>query len=265
MDQRNHLRATFDAAAETYDAVRPRYPAQLYDDLALLAGLAPGSRVLEVGPGPGIATVELARRGYVTDAIELGENMAAVARRALASYPQVHVRVGTFEQAAIAEGTYDLVTSATAWHWIDPAIRYIKAARALKPGGAVAPFWYKDTHSDAGGRFFEEVQQVYDHLTPELIGDYQPLGRVEHLPETERIAIEQSGLFGPVAVRRYGWDEEYTTTRYIALLSTYSGHLALPDDRRLRLFDAIAALIDTGYGGRVVKGYGAILYVARRT
>ncbi|MBC8077112.1 MAG: methyltransferase domain-containing protein, partial [Chloroflexales bacterium] len=207
----------------------------------------------------------LARRGYAIDAIELGENMAAIARRALASYPQAHVRVGTFEQADIAEGMYDLVTSATAWHWVDPTVRYVKAARALRPGGALAPFWSVHVHTDADGGFFEQVQKVYDRLVPELTQGTEPMRHVEQLPEAERTEIERSGLFGPVAVRRYGWDEPYTTARYIALLSTYSNHRTLPDERRQHFFDAIAALMDSTYGGRIVKGYAAMLYVARRT
>ena len=264
MTDRDLLRATFDAAADTYDAVRPRYPAQLFDDLAELAGLAEGSRVLEVGPGTGIATVEFARRGYAVDAIELGENLAALARRNLEAYLRVQVRVGTFEQAEVDEGAYDLVTAATAWHWVAKGVGYAKAAHALRPGGAFAPFSYTHTHSDAGGGFFEEAQRVYERETPEIVVDGEVLQRVEDLPDALREEIEGSGLFGPVAVRRYSWNEPYTTQRYIALLNTYSGHLALPAEKRQRLLDGIAALIDTRYGGRVVKGYGALLYVARR-
>jgi SAM-dependent methyltransferase len=264
VSNRELLRATFDVAAETYHAARPRYPAQLFDDLAALAGLAPGSRVLEVGPGTGIATLELARRGYVVDAIELGESLAAVARRTLEPHANASVRVGAFEQAEIEAGAYDLVTSATAWHWIDKDVGYVKAARALKPGGAFAPFSNTHTYSAAAGDFFEEVQQLYNRLTPEIAGEYEPLRRVEELPQRTREEIEASGLFGPVAVRHYSWDEPYTAASYIAVLNTYSGHLNLPDEKRRRLLDAIANLIDTRYGGRIVKGYGAILYVARR-
>jgi SAM-dependent methyltransferase len=217
-----------------------------------------------VGPGTGIATLELARRGYAIDAIELGENLAAVARRELAPFPNARVRVGAFEQAELEAGAYDLVTSATAWHWIDPEVRYVRSARALRAGGAVAPFWYTHVYTDADGGFFEEVQRVYERETPELTESGETMLRLDQLPETENAEIEQTGLFGPVAVRRYRWDEPYTTERYIALLNTYSGHLALPEERRRRLLDGIATLLDSRYGGRTVKGYGAMLYVARR-
>ena len=48
-EDRARLPAVFDAAAEDYQRSRPVSPAQLFDDLVELAGLAPGARVLEIG------------------------------------------------------------------------------------------------------------------------------------------------------------------------------------------------------------------------
>ena len=55
-------RSIFDQAAELYDRARPRYPPALFDDLAGLAGIGAGVRVLEVSPGTGQATGRLDRR-----------------------------------------------------------------------------------------------------------------------------------------------------------------------------------------------------------
>jgi SAM-dependent methyltransferase len=91
------LRAIFDEAAELYDRARPGYPAALFDDLAELTPLRPGSRVLEIGPGTGQATLPLAERGYQVVAVELGADLAAVARRKLAGFPNVEVVTAAFE------------------------------------------------------------------------------------------------------------------------------------------------------------------------
>jgi SAM-dependent methyltransferase len=263
-DEQNRLRATFDEVALLYDAVRPGYPEALFDDVVTLSGIPPGGRILEVGCGTGQATVPFARRGYRILCVELGENLAAVARHNLHAYPDVEVGTGAFEEWPVEDVTFDLAISATAFHWLDPAIAYPKTARALKPGGAIALFWNLHVKSDADQGFFEEVQEIYERQTPELTKDYTPLRRPDEVPESVTEEIERTGLFGPVAVRRYPWDLEYDAAGYIRVLDTYSGHRSLESTARERFYQSIAHLIDTTYNGRITKGYLTMLYVAER-
>src|ERR687893_552443 len=93
-EDRDRLRTTFDGAALLYDEVRPGYPEELFDDVVSLSGIPSGGRILEVGCGTGQATLPLARRGYNILCVELGENLAAVARRNLAAYPRVGILTG---------------------------------------------------------------------------------------------------------------------------------------------------------------------------
>ncbi|MCP4423480.1 MAG: SAM-dependent methyltransferase, partial [Chloroflexi bacterium] len=72
-------RVLFDEAAELYDEVRPSYPEALVEDVVALSGIGKNGRILEVGPGPGTATLPFAQRGYRMLAIELGEHLAALA------------------------------------------------------------------------------------------------------------------------------------------------------------------------------------------
>src|SRR4051812_50087130 len=97
-DQAERLRTTFSEDAERYDRARPGYPTALYDDLARLAGVGPGCRVLEIGCGTGKATVPLAERGCTIVGVELGAEMAAVARRRLARHSDVEILVAPFEE-----------------------------------------------------------------------------------------------------------------------------------------------------------------------
>lgn len=135
------LRSTFDGVASLYDEVRPGYPERLFDDLASIAGAGSGTRALEIGCGTGQATLPLARRGYRLLGVELGANLAAVARTKLADYPNARVLASSFEEWSPEEGAFDLVVSATAFHWVDPQVRYRKSAQALRPGGSLALIW----------------------------------------------------------------------------------------------------------------------------
>src|SRR6266581_324161 len=139
-EDREGLRQTFNQAAGSYQRARPDYPGELFDDLVTVAGLAPGDRLLEIGCATGKATFPLARRGFQVTCIELGADLAALARRNLDGLG-VEVIEGRFEDWRPAAGQhFDLVFAATAWNWIDPARRYALAWRALRPGGHLA-FW----------------------------------------------------------------------------------------------------------------------------
>lgn len=263
MATRDELRRTFDEDAERYDRARPGYPAELVDDLLELAG-APRD-VLEVGCGTGQLTVPLAERGCRIAAVELGPGMAAVARRRLASFPGARVEVGAFESAAVPAGGFDAVVSATAFHWIDPAVRLHRAADALRPGGALA---LVTTDHVAGGTedFFVEVQACYERWDDDTPPGLR-LSRADDIPPTTLLAPDQPGRdrFGAATARSYDVDIPYSTAEYIDTLLTYSGHRALAPDSQKGLLDCIAELIDARYGGRIVKRYLNRLYVAAAT
>lgn len=253
------LRATFNEAAELYDRARPGYPPEVFDDLAELAGIRPGSRVLEIGPGTGQATVPMAKRGYQITALEIGADMAAVARRNLAGFPLVALIVSAFEEWPLPAEPFDAVVSATAFHWLDPEVRLTKAADALRLGGALATV---ATHHVAGGddNFFGEVQACYERWDPST----QPglrLPAVTDLPMASD-ELDRSGRFGPAKFRRYEWEVSYSTAAYIEVLLTYSGHRALEPTVRSNLLSCVAELIDSRFGGQVTKRYLAELRIA---
>src|SRR5579875_346947 len=93
----HELRTVFDLDAESYDRTRPVCPAELFDDLMRAADLRSGDQVLEIGAGTGQATLPLAERGLSVTAVELGAQLAAVARRRLAGFPAATVVTAAFE------------------------------------------------------------------------------------------------------------------------------------------------------------------------
>jgi len=254
------LRQTFDEAAELYDHARPGYPAALFDDLAALACIGLNCRVLEIGCGTGQATLPLAERGCEIVCIELGANMAAVARRKLARFPSVRIEVAAFEDWALPGELFDTVFAATAFHWIDPLIRVTKAADALTSGGALATI---ATHHIAGGdeAFFAEAQACYERWDPATPPGLRLQPAAEIPFDTED--LDRSNRFGPATFRRHEWELAYSTAEYIDTLLTYSGHRALSPDARDGLLACIAELIDSRHGGRISKRYLSELRVAR--
>jgi SAM-dependent methyltransferase len=246
------LRETFGQAAELYERARPGYPAAVFEELWAVAGVGVGSRVLEIGPGTGQATRPLAELGWSVVAVELAPGLAEVARRRLAEFPAVEVVTADFETWPLPAEPFDLVVSATAFHWIDPGIRMVKSADALRAGGTLATI---STHHILGGTegFFVDAQDCYERFDPATPPGLR-LHAAAAIPE-DRAEIERSPRFGPPRFSRYEWDETYTADEYIDLLLTYSGHRALAEDARASLLDCIRALIEDRYDGRVTKRY----------
>ncbi len=257
----NEKRASFSEVAELYDRARNHYPEQLFDELFTLAQLAPGARGLERGPGTGLATLQVAKRGCQVVGVELGNAMAAVAKSKLAAYPNVTIEVAAFEEWQPPVEPFVLVMAATAWHWLEPDLRYTMSASLLRPGRYLAIINY--LHVVGGDEdFFAQSQRCYEQFMPGTPAGLR-LPRVEEIvPDTSE--LEACGLFEQPIIRYYTTDETYSTDQYIDLLSTYSTHITLTTDNRERLFACIRELIDGEYGGQIRKRYLHEMILARR-
>jgi SAM-dependent methyltransferase len=259
---RGRLRETFNEDAELYDRARPGYPAALFVDLAALSGVGPGCRVLEIGCGTGQATIPLAELGCEIICVELGANMAAVAKRKMAGFPSVQVVVSGFEDWPLPTEPFDVVFAATAFHWLDPTVRVVKAADALRMGGTLATV---STYHVAGGdtELFAEIQSCYERWDPTNTPFGLRLQPVTAIPSDSE-ELDRSGRFGPATFRRYEWELSYSTSAYIETLMTYSGHRALAPEARTNLLACIAHLIESRNSGRITKRYMTELRTARR-
>jgi ubiquinone/menaquinone biosynthesis C-methylase UbiE len=133
---REHRRVLFDSVAGRYDATRQGYPTEIADTVVANAAIGPGAAVLEIGCGTGQLTRQLAGRAFGLTAIDIGAAMVEAARRNVAD-AKARFQVCSFEDFA-GGGPFDLIVSATAFHWVDPGVGLAKAARLLRPGGWLA-------------------------------------------------------------------------------------------------------------------------------
>lgn len=257
-DDRLRRRARFDAVADLYDRVRPDYPPAMYHDLVELTGVGPGTRLLEIGSGTGQATRPLAELGADVLAIELGPRLAELTAGKLTGFDAARVLVADFDTWQPGEAGFDVIFSATAFHWLDPATRIDRTADLLVPGGALATV---ATHHVAGGTesFFADVQAYYRRFEPDWRPHpLRPAGEVPY-------GDPGPGRYGRPVFCRYEWTTGYDTADYLDLLRTHSRLLILPPPAAEGLLRGIGQLIDGRYGGRISKRYLTELRVARRT
>lgn len=252
---------TFDTVADLYDRGRREPPSWIYSTLFDETGLNPAvARILEAGCGTGKSTLPLAKMGAHVVALEMGPNLARLARRNLALYPRVEVVQSRFEDFSL-NGRFDLVLAITSWHWLDPAERYQCAFDALKPGGYLA--FTTGGHAFPPGHdpFFHDIQKAYKAIGAATL-PWPP-------PAPESFAdscdeIKRASLFTDIQVFRHLWKEEFTADEYIALMQTASDHRLLEPSRRERLFAAMRILISARPNSRIVKHNTTLLHIARK-
>jgi SAM-dependent methyltransferase len=242
---------SFGADALQYDRARPSYPLELVE--ALVAGRA-GLSVLDVGCGTGLCARLFAAAGCSVLGVEPDPRMAAVARS-----HGLAVEESAFERFDAAGRTYDLVTSAQAWHWVDPAAGTEKAASVLSGGGHIGLIWNEGVHDP---EVASALDAVYERHTGKL-DDYSILlghGAAERI-ETSTAALGASGHFGAPCVTAYPWERAYTRDEWLDQLPTHSDHRTLPPERLAALLAAVGDAIDEA-GGRIAVHYTAWLVSA---
>lgn len=128
----------FEVAAASYDRFMGRYSTQLSPQLADLAGVDVGQRVLDVGCGPGILTGELVTRVGAPNvsAADPSETFVAATRN---RFPAVDVRLGSAEELPFEDGGFDVSLAQLVVHFMtDPVTGLREMKRVTRPGGVVA-------------------------------------------------------------------------------------------------------------------------------
>ncbi len=157
----------FDSVAEEYDRERRAYPNELVDAAIRAAGLG-GDRVLEVGCGTGLLTEALVARGLAVEGIDLGAEMVRLARRRVGPDAAVRFTIGRFEDTALGVHGYPAIFSASAWHWLDPAVSWRRAHDALAPGGRLCLIQDFPVSAESTAACDELLTAAFARAAPEL-------------------------------------------------------------------------------------------------
>jgi len=261
----------FDRVAEDYDRVRLDYPAALVDTACSIAGLRPGSRVVEIGCGTGKLTAALAERELQVEAVDPGVQMIDVARRRVGSSADVRFRIGRFEDVELSPGTFAAAFSATAFHWVDPSVGWAKVARLLQPGGVFGLL----THVGFSP-LDEQLHAVWTDVRPQsrewVPRDRQTFfdgieSRLDNVSEAwawlnQRDALareEVAGLFTDGRLTTVAADEQETAEHLVAVTRTTSMYLGLGASDRQRLEKGLAAVVDGAGGSFPLTIYGVLI------
>jgi SAM-dependent methyltransferase len=237
----------FDPVASEYQAVRPSYPAALYDALDRSTGGLSGRVIVDLGAGTGIVSAALASRGATVLAVEPSLAMLGALRSA---HPALGVTAGRAESLPLRSRAVDLITCAQAWHWVEAATSALECRRVLRPGGQLA-LWSNVSSSEAP--WLKEIQREVG-LGPYGAGPLQD----------DEEGLVTLGGFAGVRYQDIPWEWTVPVAHWLRLVATRSSALAAQGlDAQPPLLASIAGILRRHFPeGHVTESFTCHLAVA---
>ncbi len=259
--QSDLLKNTFSRVISDYEAARPTYPIGLKEQIMAFSGLRQGADLLEVGAGTGQATGLFLEDGYALDLLEVSDEQVRFLKEKYGIYPKVDVKQGYFEEYETNK-KYDLIYSATAFHWVKCDIGYPKAWEMLKAGGTLAVFWHMSSVTKHEGGVFDGLNAIRKKYLPDAGDGFDEAG-VEQVRRKRITQIQSGGCFGMPDMHEFAWTDEYDAERYATLINTYSDTQMLNERARTAYLNEIREHI-LKCGGRVEMPQRVMLYMVRK-
>lgn len=214
----------FDALVDRYERYRTGYSADLYD--AVLAAAPSDPTVLDLAAGTGLSTEPLAEQAHRTVAADIAPHM-------LARAPVRHRVLARAEHLPFAADSFDLLTCAQAFHWLDPQPTYRELHRVLAPDGLAAVWWKYPREGDRVRALTDEaIKAIVGRKPPHTPLVEGPLPEREQAPfatETRNIPFTMTytldDWLGYQASRRMLRNEASDETEHAAILEAIEDRL----------------------------------------
>jgi SAM-dependent methyltransferase len=186
--------------AAEYEAVGEPLTRQCFPSaIAMVGGIRPGMRVIDIASGPGGLSVSAAEAGASVLATDIDEAMVGRAARRLAGYPNCTAEVMDAQELALPDGSFDAafslfgVVNVPDWR---RALREL--ARVIRPGGHGCVGTWRDPFTVGPLSFLAEALRL-------TFPDATPLPRPEGVavlcsPEDFRAEMAAAG-FDEVEIR----------------------------------------------------------------
>lgn len=196
----------FSGRADDYDRYRPSYPTELVDWLFEETN---AKTVADIGAGTGKFTKLLIPKAEKVIAVEPNDDML---KKLYRNVPTAQVIKAPAENTGIPDGSVDLVTAATAFHWFDEEKFKAECKRILAPNGRVAVIFNSKVADDLI-RERDEISRIYcgykGHAGKRSDNEGDAFLRNEYFAEVEynefdlSVSYDEDGFVGNTLSRSY--------------------------------------------------------------
>lgn len=166
-----------------------------------------GAAILEVAPGPGYLSIELARRGFIVTGIDISQDFVEIAKRnATEAGVSVDFRQGNASAMTLPDSSFDFVVCSAAFkNFKEPVNALNEMYRVLKPDGTalILDMDHAATKEDIENEISQSGVKGFDRLFVKLAfktflksGAYTMEGFEELIAQTAftRYEIIKSGI-----------------------------------------------------------------------
>jgi SAM-dependent methyltransferase len=174
------------------------------------------------------------------------------------------VRTATFESVDLPLSSFDLGTSASAFHWVDETQSLDKIARVLREGGWWAMWWNLFFDGSRTDEFHKATRTLLASLdrAPYQGSDGSPSFALDTNARTANLRAVNA--FENIQVETISWTVLFDTARVLRLYSTFSPITRLALERRQRLLSDLGQIADKEFGGQVELAITTPIYTAQR-
>lgn len=196
----------FSTQAKEYSKYRPKYPDELFSFLSSL--VSEHNTAWDCATGNGQAAIGLVP--YFNKIIATDPSSSQIEHAE--QNPKIEYRIATAENSGLETNSIDLLTVATAIHWIDTPKFYPEAKRIIKNGGVLAVWTYSESTVN------DEIDEVSRHYGHTVIG--------EHWPEENKKAWDFENQihlpFEAIETPKFEIHLDWTLDDYLKYLYTWS-------------------------------------------
>ncbi len=252
------LRLTFNSDPDNYDLFRQTYTAELFTDLIKLSKLKKETQILEIGIGTGQATKAFLDYKCDVTAIEIGSELTKFTQNKFSEYKNLSIINDDFEKVKLEEDTYELIYSASAFHWIPLDFGMKKVLSLLKDGGSFAWFSTTPLASEENIEIYNDIQNIYIKYS-EYFNDSKEKRNLEDMKKqvdeklNKREEIFRRYSFIDVQKKTYFTRRSFKADEYIKMISTHSDHKAIPEKTREIFLSEIENVINKHGGEFILK------------
>lgn len=189
----------------------------------------------------------------------MGDKLAQYSKEKFIDFSNFNIINTEFENFKSADNEFDLIYSATAFHWIPEEMGYPKVFNLLKRGGTLALFWNHPFVYRGDTQLHMEIRKAYQKHRP---SNKNP---VEFNADQCQVIIDKMSKYGftDISNKLFYQTRILNAEQYIHLLNTYSDHRAMAKEAKEKLEEEIGQAINK-FGGEL-KIYDTMdLYLARK-